>query len=92
MTTTNDSANPDSMLEGRNCYTFPTLADFEISVYRQSLGMSQSEFALAHNISVSTLRSWERHASEPSLRNPGVKEILSSWINQQFLKLNPVSY
>lgn len=92
MKANNDTANPDPTIEGRNCYRFPSLVDFEISVYRQSLGMSQPEFALAHNISVSTLRSWERHASEPSLRSPGVKEILSNWINQQFLKLNPVSY
>ena len=85
----NNTTNSDAVTQGKVCYTFPNIANFEIAAYRQSLGMSQSQFAKTHKISVSTLQKWERHINEPSLKNIEVKQILSEWVSQQFVKLNP---
>lgn len=40
--------------------------DFDIKELRESTGMTQSAFAKAYNIPLSTLRKWEQHEASPA--------------------------
>lgn len=63
-----------------SCYLVPSFDDFDIAEYRKSLGMSQPQFAKEHDISLGTLRKWERHSSEP-IFGAAMKKILHGWVN-----------
>lgn len=66
----------------RACYVIPSFQDFDIKEYRKSLNMSQADFAKEHNISLGTLKKWERSSSQP-IFGDALKRILNSWITHQ---------
>jgi len=75
------SADSTIRKTGDNCYRFPSISDFSVAEYRASTGLSQAEFAAEHEISLSTLRKWEQHQSEPKVST--VAHILDAWIREK---------
>lgn len=72
--------NEDEDSRSRTCYHIPSFDEFDMKSYRESLGMTQKEFAKTHDINIATLRKWERSASDP-IFGDDFKKILSSWLN-----------
>lgn len=64
----------------RLCAVIPSFDEFDVARYRKSLGMSQREFAQAHEISLGTLKKWEISASTPVFSHP-FRKILQAWAN-----------
>lgn len=62
----------------RVCAVIPSFDEFDVARYRRSLGLNQREFAQLHEISLGTLKKWERSESTPLFSNP-FKKILESW-------------
>lgn len=77
--TTNEVLNNQN--SQRQCYVIPSLDDFDIAEYRKSLKMTQAKFAEAHDISLGTLKKWERHSSEPI--GEGFKRVLNEWLQKK---------
>lgn len=71
----------NSKTSPRQCYVIPSLDDFNVAEYRKSLKMTQAKFAEAHDISLGTLKKWERHSSEPM--GDGIRRILNGWLKKE---------
>jgi DNA-binding transcriptional regulator YiaG len=73
-----DRTEDDTVLT-HACYLVPTMRQFNVGLYRESLSLSQVEFCKMYGLNLSTLRKWEGNMAKPSWSTQFVK-MLDDWI------------
>lgn len=78
-----DFASSVVSTEGFLCARIPSISEFDVTNYRRSLGLSQTDFAKEYGISVATLKKWEANSTRPVF-GTSFRKMLDGWLRNQF--------